>query len=94
MTLWLREILGWLLLGIALAVFLLCYQALQVRRVFDCIPLAFIGYTVFRGGLHLIKVATAARLAKTADTPPPANAPSKAVTTRSYAPSSNVIPGK
>ncbi len=61
MSVWVREILGWLLLGCGLAVFFIAYRLLEHRRVFDVLPLCFIGYIIFRGGLHLIKVATAAR---------------------------------
>lgn len=64
MSVWGREIVGWLLLGCGLAVFWLAYQSLLVRRVIDAVPLTFIGYVVFRGGLHLIKVATAARASR------------------------------
>jgi hypothetical protein len=64
MTVWLREILGWLLLGVGLAVFFLAYQTLRSQRLIDCIPITAIGFIIFRGGLHLIKVATAARIAR------------------------------
>lgn len=61
MAYWLREIAGWLLLAAGVFVFVIAYQLLLARRVLDVIPLCFIGFVVFRGGLHLIKVATAAR---------------------------------
>ncbi|CAN5324144.1 hypothetical protein BH11PLA2_BH11PLA2_00940 [soil metagenome] len=95
MTLWLREILGWCLLGVGLAVFLLVYQSLMAKRIIDCVPLTFIGYTIFRGGLHLIKVATAARIAKQA-TPGIAKAPALPMRTLStkYIPTANVVPGE
>lgn len=66
MSVWLREIAGWLLLGCGLGVFFLTYQVLRMQRVLDAIPLTFIGFVIFRGGLHLIKVATAARLSRQA----------------------------
>jgi xanthine/uracil permease len=61
MAFWLREIAGWLLLAAGVLVFVVAYQMLLARRVLDVIPLCFIGFVVFRGGLHLIKVAVAAR---------------------------------
>ena len=61
MSVWVREILGWLLLGCGLAVFFLAYHLLQTQHVISAIPVTFIGFIIFRGGLHLIKVATAAR---------------------------------
>jgi len=61
MSVWIREILGWLLLGSGLAVFFLAYGELKDRRFFNTLPLCFVGYVIFRGGLHLIKVASAAR---------------------------------
>lgn len=65
---WLREIIGWLLVGCGLAVFYVAYQQLLARRVPDVIPLCFIGFVVFRGGLHLIKVAAAVRACREATT--------------------------
>lgn len=74
MSVWLRDIAGWLLLGVGLAVFGLCYTELLLkRRLLEAVPATFIGFVVFRGGMHLIKVATAARAAREAaqQIPPP-----------------------
>jgi hypothetical protein len=96
MTLWLREILGWLLLGIGLAVFLLVYQSLSARRIIDCIPLTFIGFVIFRGGMHLIKVATAARLARSPSLPASASKtmPMVALSRKYEPPINSTVPGQ
>jgi hypothetical protein len=91
MTVWLREIAGWLLLGCGLAVFLFVYRLLLDRRFIDVIPLTFIGYVVFRGGLHLIKVATAARACREAQHVETVKTNLKPIRTPS---SPSVIPGK
>ena len=60
----LREIIGWALLGIGLAAFGLAgIMVLRERMICSGMVLTVIGYVVFRGGLHLIKVAVAARAA-------------------------------
>lgn len=71
LSVWLREVAGWLLLGVGLAAFVICYVVfLLSRRVIEAAMLGFFGFTVFRGGLHLLKVAVAARAAKDAGTVP------------------------
>jgi hypothetical protein len=73
MGVWLREVAGWVLLGVGLATFGVCYFVfLLQKRVVEAAALAFIGFVVFRGGLHLLKVAVAARAAKEATATPPA----------------------
>lgn len=65
MTVWLREVAGWVLLGAGLAAFAVCYFVFLLnRRVVEAIGLGIIGITVFRGGMHLLKVAVAARAAR------------------------------
>jgi xanthine/uracil permease len=67
MAVWLREIAGWLLIGAGLVVFGLTYvEFLLKKRLLEAIPAVFIGYVVFRGGMHLIKVAIAARASREA----------------------------
>ena len=67
MSVWLRELVGWLLLGTGMAAFAVCYLVFLLnRRVIEAAGLGFIGFTVFRGGLHLLKVAVAARAAREA----------------------------
>ena len=70
MSVWLREITGWVLLGVGLAAFAVCYFVfLLQRRVIEAGALAFIGFIVFRGGMNLLRVAIAARAAREAGRP-------------------------
>lgn len=68
MRFWLREVAGWLLVILGLYVFRVCYQLLTDwsqppgHYLLEAGPLAFIGFVIFRGGIHLLKVAIAARL--------------------------------
>jgi hypothetical protein len=65
MGVWVREILGWVLLGVGLAAFAMCYAVFLLNRwIIEAFIAAFIGVTIFRAGLHLLKVATAARAAR------------------------------
>lgn len=67
MSTWLREVAGWILLGVGLAAFTVCYFVFLLnRRVIEAAALGFIGFTVFRGGMHLLKVAMASRAAREA----------------------------
>lgn len=63
-TLWLREVMGWLLVLLGLVVFGMCINFLRQPTPLFCetIPLLLIGTLVFRGGTHLLKVAIAARV--------------------------------
>jgi hypothetical protein len=67
MRFWIREIAGWALVGLGLYFFLVCFAMLMVNPL--TIPMyleagfpAFMGFIVFRGGIHLLKVAVAARI--------------------------------
>jgi hypothetical protein len=74
MRFWLREIIGWLLVGLGLLTFYLCWVLLNRvlpgegggltpwPGLIEVGPLAFIGFIIFRGGIHLLKVAVAARI--------------------------------
>ena len=66
MRFWGREIAGWLLVLMGLYVFLTCYSILadvsQQPRILETGPLVIIGFVVFRGGIHLLKIAAAARV--------------------------------
>lgn len=64
----LRELAGWVLLGTGVAAFLVCYAVFLLDRLgISAVILGSIGFVVFRGGLHLLKVAVAARLATNFD---------------------------
>jgi hypothetical protein len=62
MRFWLREIGGWLLVGLGLFMFYLAYVMLGLRMVLEAGQWSFVGIIVFRGGIHLLKVAVAARV--------------------------------
>jgi hypothetical protein len=64
MRFWLREIAGWLLVAAGLFIFYTCFVLLVNEKpwVFQAGPLIFVGFIVFRGGIHLLKVAVAARI--------------------------------
>ena len=65
MGVWVREVLGWVLLGVGLAAFAMCYVVFLLNRwIIEAFIAAFIGFTIFRAGIHLLKVATAARAAR------------------------------
>lgn len=59
-----REVAGWLLVALGLYVFLICYAFLAqpAPRILEAGPLTLIGIIIFRGGIHLLKVAVAARI--------------------------------
>jgi hypothetical protein len=61
---WSREIAGWLLILAGLWQFWNTYVLLTNRRIFEAAPSAFIAFVVFRGGVHLLKVAVAAQAAR------------------------------
>lgn len=56
---WIREIAGWLLVGVGIYFCYVCYQLLRESRFIEAGPLAVIGLVIFRGGIHLLKVASA-----------------------------------
>ena len=61
---WLRELAGWVLVALGLFVFYVCLGLLlsDRPRIIEAGPLTVIGFVVFRGGIHLLKVAVAARV--------------------------------
>ena len=67
--LYVREIIGWILLALGLTFF---YESLKlIKPSGGYVPLvvegfiaAFMGFVVFRGGLQLVKVAIAARVVR------------------------------
>jgi hypothetical protein len=62
MRFWSREIAGWLFAGLGLYTFYLCYELLMRAHVVEAGALTVIGVFLFRGGIHLLKVAVAAEV--------------------------------
>jgi hypothetical protein len=62
MRFWVREIAGWLFVGLGLFAFYLVYDMVMAARYFECAPLLLLGIILFRGGIHLLRVALAARV--------------------------------
>src|SRR5215831_3343589 len=70
MRFWLRELAGWVLVLLGLYIFLICIDVLVNRSgprgpaplLLESGPLTLIGIIIFRGGIHLLKVAVAARV--------------------------------
>lgn len=58
-----REVVGWALLAFGSWLFYCSYFVfLQNGRIFESGPTVVMGLIVFRGGIHLLKVAVAARI--------------------------------
>jgi hypothetical protein len=64
MSHWLREIVGWVLLGAGVAAFVMVFMFLSNRWIIEGFVFLWAGVFLFRGGLHLLKVAMAARAAR------------------------------
>jgi hypothetical protein len=62
MRFWIREVLGWVLVCLGLFDFYMCVVLLFNHSVIEVGPMFVIGIVVFRGGIHLLKVAVAARI--------------------------------
>lgn len=62
MTLWLREIAGWLLLGLSLFMIWKVYDYCQRRWILEVWPWTILAIFVFRGAIQLLRTAVAARL--------------------------------
>ena len=62
MRFWIREFAGWILILIGLGIFVLAVSLLLNQRIFETGILTGIGFIIFRGGIHLQKVAVAARI--------------------------------
>jgi hypothetical protein len=67
---WFRELAGWLLIALGLFLFYEIYVRLTPARgsefILEAPVLAVVGIFVFRGGIHLLKVSIAARIALSA----------------------------
>lgn len=61
---WVREILGWVLVLLGLYVFLISLAILLRSNpsILEAPAIVLIGIIIFRGGIHLLKVAVAARV--------------------------------
>jgi hypothetical protein len=58
-----REVIGWALVALGVVIFLWAALLLTVYHgVFEAGPMTIAGIFVFRGGIHLLKVAVAARV--------------------------------
>jgi hypothetical protein len=63
---WVREVAGWVLLVLGLWLFYMSYTFLLNHRIIESGPTVLMGIVVFRGGIHLLKVAVAARVCRQA----------------------------
>jgi hypothetical protein len=62
MRFWLREVAGWALVALGLFMFYLSYAMLMQHMIWEAGQWSVVGIIVFRGGIHLLKVAVAARV--------------------------------
>ena len=62
MRFWAREVIGWALVCLGLFVFFFAFLFLLEHYILEGGPLTFIGFVLFRGGVHLLKVSMAARV--------------------------------
>ncbi len=64
MSFWIREVIGWVLVGLSLILFVSCYRILTdgSHSILEGGALTLVGIIVFRGGIHLLKIAVAARV--------------------------------
>jgi hypothetical protein len=79
MSFWLREVAGWTLVLLGLLTFTEVYGLCVERRPVEAGFMTVVGAFIFRGGIHLLKVAVAARVCTQAQdrlypAPPPAPA--------------------
>jgi multisubunit Na+/H+ antiporter MnhC subunit len=89
---WIREIAGWAMIALGLYLFYLAmYVFLPNGKYLESMPSVIIGLLVFRGGIHLLKVAVAARVCRRA---PVAEQPKVAVPKPTLTKGRGVVPGK
>ena len=89
---WIREIAGWAMLVLGLWLFYVSYFVLlRNGYIIQSGPTVLMGIVVFRGGIHLLKVAVAARVCQQA----PAESRPKAARLEAGRPlRANVVPGR
>ena len=61
-----REVVGWALMVLGLWLFYQSYQFLMNKLIIQSGPTVLMGIVVFRGGIHMLKVAVAARVCQQA----------------------------
>jgi hypothetical protein len=61
-----REIIGWLLVVLGMLIFGVVYDFCERRWIFEAGILLVMGCFVFRGGIHLLKIAVAGRICRQA----------------------------
>ncbi len=66
MRFWWRELGGWLLIGLGLLCFGIVWRLCRQHYVLESVPMTLIGMILFWGGIHLLKVAIAARVCQQA----------------------------
>ncbi len=59
---WLREVAGWLMVALGIFGFYVCFVLILYRQILEAGSATFISVVLFRGGIHLLKVAVAARI--------------------------------
>jgi hypothetical protein len=62
MRFWIRELAGWVLVLLGLTAFGVSFWMLKQHYWIEAGVPSLIGFFVFRGGIHLLKVAVAARV--------------------------------
>lgn len=93
---WSREIAGWILILVGLFAFWNAYDMLLNKRIFEAGPVVFMGFIVFRGGIHILKVAVAAQASRLLpEVAPSASRSVTRVTARPVGPTpaSAILPG-
>ena len=59
---YIREVVGWVLMVLGLWLFYQSYVFLMNKMIIQSGPTVLMGIVVFRGGIHFLKVAVAARV--------------------------------
>lgn len=86
MTIWVREVAGWALVLLGIVLFGEACLFVINKRIFSAGPFLFAAFVIFRGGLHLVKVATAARACRDVAPIPPARTVARPMRSRTFTP--------